>query len=60
VVRDALRAWKQMREGREIAIQELRRLWRAGLDSGEAQPLNAEDIKRRGRDRLAARAGADL
>jgi antitoxin ParD1/3/4 len=59
VVRDALRAWKQMREGREIAIQELRRLWRAGLDSGEAQPLNAEDIKRRGRDRLAARAGAD-
>ncbi len=49
-----------MREGREIAIQELRRLWRAGLDSGEAQPLNAEDIKRRGRDRLAARAGADL
>ncbi len=59
VVRDALRAWKQMRRGREVAIQELRRLWREGLDSGEAQPLNAEDLKRRGRDRLAARTGAD-
>jgi antitoxin ParD1/3/4 len=59
VVRDALRAWKQMRQGREVAIEELRRLWREGVDSGEAQPLNAEDIKRRGRDRLAAGAGAD-
>jgi antitoxin ParD1/3/4 len=59
VVRDALRAWKRMRRGQEVAIGELRRLWREGIDSDETRPLNAEDIKRRGRDRLAARAGAD-
>jgi antitoxin ParD1/3/4 len=55
VVRDALRAWKQVRQGREVAVEELRRLWREGIESGEGQPLDAEDIKRRGRERLAAR-----
>ena len=59
VVRDALRAWKQIRKGREVAIEELRRLWREGIDSGENQPLDAEDIKRRGRQRLAAQAAAN-
>lgn len=54
VIRDALRAWKQQRQGRAIAVQELRRLWREGLDSGESAPLDAKDIKRRGRARLAA------
>jgi antitoxin ParD1/3/4 len=60
VVRDALRAWKQIRQGREIAIDELRRLWRDGNDSGQGQPLDAEDIKRRGRERLAAHKAASL
>jgi antitoxin ParD1/3/4 len=59
VVRDALRAWKQARQAREVAIDELRRLWREGIDSGAGRPLDAEDIKRRGRERLAARAAAD-
>jgi antitoxin ParD1/3/4 len=59
VVRDALRGWKHMRQGRQVAIEELRRLWREGIESGEGQPLDAEEIKRRGRDRLAARAAAD-
>ena len=54
VVRDALRAWKQIRQERAVAVEELRRLWREGLESGEGQPLDAEDIKRRGRERLAA------
>jgi antitoxin ParD1/3/4 len=58
VVRDALRAWKQIRQGREIAIDELRRLWRDGNDSGQGQPLDTEDIKRRGRERLAAHKAA--
>ena len=58
VVRDALRAWKQIRQGRQIAIEELRRLWREGNDSGQAQPLDAENIKRRGRERLAAHKAA--
>ncbi|HEY2658433.1 MAG TPA: type II toxin-antitoxin system ParD family antitoxin [Caulobacteraceae bacterium] len=59
VVRDALRAWKQIRQGREVAIEELRRLWREGIESGEGQPLDADDIKRRGRARLAAHKAAN-
>ncbi len=54
VVRDALRAWKQIRQGREAAIEGLRRLWQEGVESGAGEPLDAEDIKRRGRARLAA------
>ena len=59
VVRDALRAWKRQREDRALAIEELRRLWRQGVESGDAGPLDAEDIKRRGRARLAALRAAD-
>ncbi|MDR3510585.1 MAG: type II toxin-antitoxin system ParD family antitoxin [Caulobacteraceae bacterium] len=59
VIRDALRAWKQARQGRAVAIEELRRLWRDGTGSGESAPLDAEDIKRRGRERLAARQATD-
>lgn len=54
VVRDALRAWKQIRQEREAAIEGLRHLWGEGVDSGEGEPLDAEAIKRRGRERLAA------
>lgn len=55
VVRDALRAWRQARQAREVAIEGLRRLWLDGAESGEGGPLDADDIKRRGRERLAAR-----
>jgi len=54
VVRDALRAWKQARRGRQVALEELRRLWREGIDSGASEPLDADDIKRRGREHMAA------
>ena len=54
VVRDALRAWKQIRQRREMAIEGLRRLWQDGVDSGAGELLDAEDIKRRGRARLAS------
>jgi antitoxin ParD1/3/4 len=57
VIRDALRAWKQVRRSRAVALDELRLLWREGADSGQAAPLNADDIKRRGRQRLAAARG---
>jgi antitoxin ParD1/3/4 len=53
VVRDALRAWTDIRRARAVAINELRTLWRNGLDNGEPAALDAEDIKRRGRGRLA-------
>lgn len=54
VIRDALRAWKRVRQGQAVALEELRRLWREGVESGESAPLDAEDIKRRGHERLAA------
>ena len=54
VIRDALRTWKQARQERQAALDELRRLWREGVDSGEATALNVDEIKRKGRERLAA------
>jgi antitoxin ParD1/3/4 len=54
VIRDALRTWKEVRLGRAAAVDGLRRLWDAGVDSGEDAVLDAEDIKARGRERLAA------
>ena len=54
VIRDALRTWKQARGLRATAIEELSRIWREGVESGDTAPLDAEDIKRRGRARLAA------
>jgi antitoxin ParD1/3/4 len=59
VIRDALRTWKQVRQGRAVAIEELRRLWREGVDSGQSSCLDGEDIKRRGRERLEAIRAAD-
>jgi antitoxin ParD1/3/4 len=57
VIRDALRAWKRVREERAAALEEMRRLWREGIESGGSAILDAEDIKRRGRERLKARQG---
>jgi antitoxin ParD1/3/4 len=34
VVRDALRTWRQARESRAVALDELRHLWRDGVESG--------------------------
>lgn len=51
VVRDALRAWKAKRGRESGVVAELRRLWQEGLDSGPADPLDMDEIKR------AARAG---
>jgi len=54
VIRDALRTWKQRRRSQAVAIEELRHLWREGVDSGVGAPPDGDDIKRRGRERLAA------
>ena len=53
VIRDALRAWKQVRQGRAAAVDGLRRLWAEGVDDDD-RTLDVEDIKQRGRARLAA------
>ena len=57
VVRDALRAWKRERSDRSAAIRRLKELFEEGLASGEPVEggFDADDIIRRGRERLAAR-----
>ncbi len=36
-------------------LDALRKLWRDGVGSGDGGPLDVEALKRRGRERLAAR-----
>jgi antitoxin ParD1/3/4 len=42
VVRDALRVWKARRAAHDAGIEELRGLWRDGLESGA--PLDGEAL----------------
>lgn len=56
VIREALRGWNLARRQRAAALDELRRLWREGTESGGGEAIDAGDIKRRGRERLAALA----
>lgn len=53
MVRDALRAWKLKRAVDQETVQELRRLWQEGLDSGPFEPLDMEGIKREARARVS-------
>jgi antitoxin ParD1/3/4 len=50
VMREALRDWKFRRSQREQAIDELRRLWDAGIESGP--PIDGEQVFARVRSRL--------
>lgn len=52
VIREALREWKGRRETREEAIDELRRLWREGLESPVRHALDTAETKREGRRQL--------
>ncbi|MCC8987485.1 MAG: type II toxin-antitoxin system ParD family antitoxin [Candidatus Contendobacter sp.] len=54
VMREALRLLEERDQLREMRLEELRREIRKGIDSGAATPLKMEDIKARGRERLAA------
>lgn len=53
VIREALREWKLRRSGREQAIEELRRLWDEGVNSGPA--VDGEEAFARLKARLEAR-----
>ncbi|MDD5323511.1 MAG: type II toxin-antitoxin system ParD family antitoxin [Methylococcales bacterium] len=54
VMREALRLLEERDQLRELRLEELRREIQKGIDSGEATPLNMEEIKKRGRARLSA------
>lgn len=58
VIREGLRLLKEREELRKIRLQELRREIQKGIDSldrGEGTPLNMEEIKAEGRQRLSKR-----
>lgn len=54
VVREALRLMEREDQVRAATLAQLRQDIQEGLDSGPAGDLDAEAIKRRGRERLAA------
>ena len=54
VIRDALRDWKLKRAVDREMVEELRRLWQEGIDSGPPEPLDMEAIKREARARFEA------
>lgn len=53
VIREGLRLLKDQDSLREIRLNELRQQIQAGIDRGEAQPLNIEDVIERGKKRHA-------
>ncbi len=58
VIREGLRLLKDQDALREIRLNELRQQIQEGLDSGESQPLDIEDVIDRGRKRRAQRSKA--
>jgi len=54
VMREALRLLEERDQLRNLRLEELRREIQKGINSGEATPLNIEDIKLSGRRRLAS------
>lgn len=56
VIRDALRDWKERRSVREAfrdrQVEDLRRQWHEGLESGGAAPWDSEEIRREGKKLL--------
>ena len=53
VIREALRDWRRKRALQDRRIEELRSLWREGLESGKGQYRSMEEIKQAARKRLA-------
>jgi len=54
VMREALRLLEERDRFNSIRLEELRAEIKRGLDSGPATPLDVQEIKARGRKRLAA------
>lgn len=54
VMREALRLLEERDQLRDLQLEELRSEIQKGINSGEATPLNIEEIKASGRKQLAA------
>ena len=55
VLRDGMRLMEEREQLREIKLKALREAIQEGLDSGDAGPMDVEEIKREGRRILAER-----
>ncbi|WP_432743408.1 type II toxin-antitoxin system ParD family antitoxin [Methylobacter sp. G7] len=53
-MREALRLMEERDQLRELRLEELKRDLQQGINSGSATSLDIDDIKKRGRGRLAA------
>ncbi|MEA3243821.1 MAG: type II toxin-antitoxin system ParD family antitoxin [Pseudomonadota bacterium] len=53
VIREALRDWRRKRALQDQEIEELRDLWREGVESGKGQYSSMEEIKQAARRRLS-------
>jgi len=58
VIREALRLMEEQDRMRATKLEQLRRDIQDGLNSGDPTPWDAEEIKREGRKKLAARSKA--
>jgi antitoxin ParD1/3/4 len=58
VIRDALRYWQQRRSAGELSADELRELWRQGIESGPGRFKSVDAIKKEARRRVASAKGA--
>ena len=56
VIRDALRSWKARRALQEREVEELRRLWDEGINSGEGRFSSIDEIKAEARRRLKGKS----
>ncbi len=52
VIREALRDWRRKRVFQDQEIEELRGMWRKGVESGKGQYGSIDEIKQAARDRL--------
>jgi antitoxin ParD1/3/4 len=59
VVREALRDWQFRRALHEKELEELRHLWREGIDSGPGQFANMQAIKTEARRRFEQTAASE-
>ena len=55
VIREGLRLLREREQLQQIRLQELRQDIQAGLDSGEATPLNMQAVKTKARQRRQQR-----
>jgi antitoxin ParD1/3/4 len=49
----AVAVWRAQRVAEMIGVEELRRLWREGVDSGPGRSMSVEEIKAEARRRFS-------